>query len=759
MGLVPVLAAPGICKSSSDYGAGRTQANQGSGTGTSFRQLTGRYSDGDKTRFVAGFPEKIGGWEHIPDILTPTGVARNIAEWNINSTPGWEFPSFRLSTPFSATVGSSIVIVTQVDHGHATGDYATFQGATSSVGLDYNETFPITVTSANTYTINCNATASGSNPTDGGTPVFVSFWTSAISRVIVGTEAALYEYDGTELVEIGPHRFFGSQTVATITTIAGSHLFSLANTIFATPGDQIYLFGTTNVGGISFNGYYTFVDAGGGNLIAYSPTAAISSASGSILTGTLMQDSATLNSPFTVVFGNHTVTVNHTNHGAVTGDTVTYANASSAYGIDYNTIYSITVLNLNQYTIQVAASPAGSGSDGGTHMSAYYDVSNENVQSSMQQTGVKGWTFGAYGNQMLCAPIGGTIYVYDPTINYRPYPLANAPTNVQGIIVTPERFVVALGTSVSLQQMSWADQDDYTIWTTTPTNTANTGRTLQGGSKFFCGIPIQNGVSLAFMDRATFELSYTGDNNVYATPLIANTTGIVGPYAVATSGGVAYWIGNGDFWEWNGSVKPLPTDDIREYVFNNINKQYIQKCFVTIDKTRKEVWFFYPRGEATEITNYVIYHTDQGIFSIGVLERTCWMDAGLFPYPLAFDASGVFYQQEKGVDADGSAMDSYVEFAPIDIANGDWNMDVMGFIPDFARLTGAALLTINTRQYPQNPNTPNGPYTVADDDTTPLIDFRADGKMMGYKIESDVVGGDFRLGIFRIEIQQSGARL
>jgi len=36
---------------------------------------------------------------------------------------------------------------------------------------------------------------------------------------------------------------------------------------------------------------------------------------------------------------------------------------------------------------------------------------------------------------------------------------------------------------------------------------------------------------------------------------------------------------------------------------------------------------------------------------------------------------------------------------------------------------------------------------------------RSDGKMVGFELESDVLGGDFRFGVPRLNIQSSGARL
>jgi hypothetical protein len=367
---------------------------------------------------------------------------------------------------------------------------------------------------------------------------------------------------------------------------------------------------------------------------------------------------------------------------------------------------------------------------------------------------------------MLSCPLAGTIYVYDTASGGRSHALLNAPSSVQAMFVTPERFVVALGTATSFLELAWADQNDYTVWSSLATNTALTGRTLQGGTRFIAGTPVRGGVSLAFTDKVVFALNYSGDNFVYDTPEVADNAAIASQYAVGVLGENAYWMSDSEFWVWNGSVQSLPSDDIREYVFNNINRSYISKCWVWVLRAKKEVWFNYPSASSTEIDSYVIWHTDQQCWSIGTWStlsgsgaRTAGVDADLFSFPQAADVNGVLYQHEMGNDDNGSALDAYLVFSPIDVSNGDLNVDVMGFIPDFTRLSQQVVLTVNTRLYPQDSNTVSGPYTITSTDTTPTIDLRTDGKMVGFELESDILGGDFRFGIPRLNVQPSGARL
>lgn len=155
--------------------------------------VNGAYSAGwydcDKIRFRSGSPEKIGGWERISANFF-LGACRSLWNWitlgganllgvgtNLkfyiglggqyyDITPIRATPTIN-NNPFVATLGSSVITVTDTAHGCLTGDFVTFSGA---VGLGGNITagvlnaeYQVTVINANSYTITVSATA---NATD-----------------------------------------------------------------------------------------------------------------------------------------------------------------------------------------------------------------------------------------------------------------------------------------------------------------------------------------------------------------------------------------------------------------------------------------------------------------------------------------------------------------------------------------------------------------------------------------------------------------
>lgn len=598
------------------------------------------------------------------------------------------------------------------------------------------------------------------------------------ARVGIGTETHLYYLLGATLTDITPLRSISAGTLTDpITTTINSRLVAIADSSQKVAnGDWVFLSAAAAVGGVMLDNWYQVSSRSGSGYNVTVPTAASSSAGPGGGAVAFQYPRVTLTNPFTTVAGSAVVTVHHVAHGAATGNYVTFSGASAVAGLTLNGEYILTRTGADDYTI-TASSTANASTSGGGTVSAVYDIQ---VQQVTNTTGVgygqgaygvgaygvgpisvtvlaNGWTLDAYGSQLLAAPIGGTIYIYDPAFGGRAYPMLNAPASLNAMFVTPERFVVALGINGNLMEMAWCDQNDYTVWTTLPTNTANSGRSLIGGSYFVGGIGIRDGVSLIFSDRCVFQMNYTGNVEVYNTPQIGDNCGLVDPTAVCTEGGVAYWMSDQDFWSWNGGVALLPTDDVRAYIFQGgLNRQYLNKCTAILNRAKRQVRFYYPFGSSIENNAGMIYQYDQQCFSPLAYGRTAGADAELLAAPVSTDATGRIYYDETGTDANGAALPTYIEVSDIDISNGDRNADIFGWTPDFQTLSGTIDLTILTKYYPSDTATIDGPYAITSD--TQRQDLRADGKLFAFALASNALGATFRLGVPRLDVQPSGAR-
>ena len=144
----------------------------------------GGWFNSDKVRFRFGLPEKIGGWQKNGD-NSFLGIARSLHTWvNLSGTKltgvgtslklyinqGGEFydvTPLRSTTAagdvtFSATNGSSVITVTDANHGAAQNDFVTFSGAASLGGNItanvLNQEYQITeIVDTNSYKISARA--------------------------------------------------------------------------------------------------------------------------------------------------------------------------------------------------------------------------------------------------------------------------------------------------------------------------------------------------------------------------------------------------------------------------------------------------------------------------------------------------------------------------------------------------------------------------------------------------------------------------
>lgn len=687
MTIQPLSYLPGVCKVDSPFAssaaAGFSQDNVYQNS-----QISGRFTDMNGARFVAGYPEKLAGWVYTSTNAL-TGIPRGLKDWRDLSsnvylgigtheklycffqgtatdiTPFRAIQTGTLTNAFTVIANSQTVTVAQSTHGLQSGDYVMLTAGTSVGGITPAGTFdPITVTGTNAYTF-VNSSPAITNGTAGGGAILYTYYRTTLTNPFTTTN--------------------GSKTVRVTHTANG-----------ANAGDFVEINGATAVGGITLSGEYqitTIIDAND-----YDITAAAAATSG-------------------------------TSGGGA---------PNFQYDISIGTANAVTNFGY---------------SDGGYSEGGY---SASTIGTTMPP---RVWALSPYGQQLLASPYGGTIYVWDPTIGGRASPLYGAPLTMLWMFVTDERFVFALGINGQLMELAWPDQANYNTWVSTPINTANSGRQLQNGSYLVGGLAIRDGISMVFSNTAPYVFTYSGDNFVYDDQTASNGCGLIGPLAVNTVAGVAYWMGLSEFWMWNGVVSPMGSDDIRDYVFKNINFSAAYKFVCATNIAKKEIWFFYVSAGSTEIDSYVIFHIDQSCWSIGnVLLRTSWIDRGLFQTPIATDANGYIYNQESGTDAAGNPLNSYVEYSPVSIGKGQADQDVFCLVPDFERLNQNISLSVLTQQYPQDTATVYGPYTITPNDTTPRIDLRVSGKLVGYELQSNVIGGNWRLGLPTIEIQQAGAR-
>tara|TARA_R110001632_G_scaffold106481_1_gene216005 strand:- start:877 stop:1572 length:696 start_codon:yes stop_codon:yes gene_type:complete len=231
-------------------------------------------------------------------------------------------------------------------------------------------------------------------------------------------------------------------------------------------------------------------------------------------------------------------------------------------------------------------------------------------------------------------------------------------------------------------------------------------------------------------------------------------------------------MGKNEFYVYNGGVQKLPCS-VRDFVFSDFNENQAEKCFAALNSSFSEVWWYYPSATSEEIDKYVVYNYVQNIWYVGGLNRTAWIDRGVFNLPIAASTDSYLYNHETGAD-DGStspaqAITAFIESSQFDIGEGDQFSFVRKVIPDLTFRDSTAIapavnLTLQARNFPGGAYLQTGASAVTRSAVVPVEQFTQDanvrlrGRSMSLKVDSSATGVAWRLGAPRIEIRPDGRR-
>ena len=140
------------------------------------------------------------------------------------------------------------------------------------------------------------------------------------------------------------------------------------------------------------------------------------------------------------------------------------------------------------------------------------------------------------------------------------------------------RFVFAFGcndygtATVDPMLIRWCDQEDPYNWTPASTNQAGFLR-LSRGSQIITANQSRQEV-LVWTDAALYSLQYVGPPYVWTSQLMGDNISIMGPNAAVTVNNVTYWMGQSNFFAWDGSsVQPMPCS-VWDFLFRNLDRAY-----------------------------------------------------------------------------------------------------------------------------------------------------------------------------------------
>jgi len=213
--------------------------------------------------------------------------------------------------------------------------------------------------------------------------------------------------------------------------------------------------------------------------------------------------------------------------------------------------------------------------------------------------------------------------------------------SVSGGVVTLHPYVFVYGNDGLIRNSGAGNVQD---WVSSDANEVSvaTGKIVQG-------LPVRGGSNapsgLFWSLDSLIRVSYIGGAGTppqfWRYDLISSQSSILSSQSVIEYDGIYYWCGVDRFLLYNGVVKEIPNNMNQNYFFDNLNYAQREKVWVTKVPRFGEIWWFYPRGTATECTDAVIYNVRENTWYDTGLASGAQRSAGyfsqIFQFPIAAD--------------------------------------------------------------------------------------------------------------------------
>lgn len=383
------------------------------------------------------------------------------------------------------------------------------------------------------------------------------------------------------------------------------------------------------------------------------------------------------------------------------------------------------------------------------------------------------WQLDNFG-EILLACLTGDGKIYESTPTTQATQVTNSPTGCRGVVVTPERFIFALGASSDPRNVAWCAQQARTIWTATGSNSAGSFP-LQTVGRLMAGRRTDR-ETLLWTDSDLWAGVYVGGNPVYSFQRRGDNCGLIGPNAVTISEGAAFWMANGKFFIYDGAVRAIPCE-VSDYVFGDLNRTQKAKIAAVPNADFDEVTWYYPSASQSGLENdrYVTVNYRAGFWMTGTLARAAGVGASVFANPQLWDTTGLLYSHEIGMDHSG--VPAFIESGPLELENGDRVLRIQSLIPD-DKVLGQLRAKIYSAYQPDATETLSAAYTFSS-----RTDVRENGRQFRIRFEEpfdqaigfdstlvswdstalsfdggSLLGTDFRLGTVRLGYIAGGFR-
>lgn len=177
----------------------------------------------------------------------------------------------------------------------------------------------------------------------------------------------------------------------------------------------------------------------------------------------------------------------------------------------------------------------------------------------------------------------------------------------------------------------WSDQQNPYEWVPEITNQSGEQR-LSNGSFIVTSTATRQEIVI-FTDTAVYSMQYVGPPFVWSFNLLDQNVSIASQNAAISVDNTVYWMGDDNFFLYNGRVQTLPCT-LRQHVFSTLNRDQISQVMSGINEPFSEVWWFYPGTDSQVNSLYVAFNYRDGTWHYGSLNRTAYVQQTLRTYPM-----------------------------------------------------------------------------------------------------------------------------
>lgn len=609
---------------------------------------------------------------------------------------------------------------------------------------------------------------------------------------LVGTNSNLYSIVGNVLFNATPvvppgdayvdimGTFYNILTTNAFASMAGSNVITVTDVLHPfLDQDSVEFFGATGFAGIpntEFNTVQTVTYIDANNYSFQTITSANSTTSGGGAAITRTCKLVSVQQPNTYVQGQNVVI---SGLGSPVGGIPV---------VDIEGIRVVRNVTAGGYNIVADTFATSSNSASGGAVTIEHEIAAGPVDSTVGL----GYGMGLYGIGLYGTPLGATIptlpriwsadrfgllviatpgtqtglYQWNSTIATLPELVANAPTTINYAFVS-DNIAVTLGASGTPQRIQWSDLGNLTVWTATAQNQAGLQDVESAG--LFMSHSALTGFNLLYTATQVYTFRYIGPPFIWQIQLIDSGHGLIAQNARITVNGIAYWMGPGNWYWYNGgNVNITPSNStsqstIRNYIYNNLNTANISKIFCWYNPQFDEIWWHVPTGSSTEPNTVARFCIKDQTWCMDTVDRT----AGEYPtvqnqsnIPYLADTDSEIQQHEIGYDDNGAAL-AFACYGPYFSTGSSRIVNLGGIYPDNILNTGSISVGINWKRYPNqiaggavySPQSPGGfssgfssGFEISSDAPYLNLTYRVNTRYWQYAIAGNVVGQFWRAG-------------